>query len=707
MGRKAVIAGVLVTGAVVGGIYAARKGKQIKDGIGSISAKIGNIYGLRLAGNGIFGGLEFKADMDIANPSDLALSINLDSFTAFVDTTELAMTGASNASVEIPAKGNGTIKGIKINLPYQNALMILGANMADLKKGAAAIQSKISYRVDLRVNGVKVVVNMKTGAETDVAISGLGLTAGKRNIKDGSAFNHLFPGVGTEYRFPAGTPDDTVAKMADLVDRHYQEAMPLFKYLGSPHDVKAFCGRLFSFCYQHMQYENDPMGTEVLRSPARSWHVGQHLALQNRSAGIDCDDFSTFVGCVLKCAGIPFKFRITKYDGRSYFQHVYVVVPIEGNGEIIIDPVLDQFDYQKPFSGVKDFTSAGQVLSGLSGLEGDPLDELKKRLKNISNATALNPRKYFNDSKDGAVYDWMQKKYIDLTAKVKGQRFRNMINSLLLHWPEKSPALAGLGALDDLVSQADYLAGLEQRMEAAGYLELGDLGKGFFSEIGSGLKKLANKAGGVLKQGAHALNKVNPVFVAARTGLLAMLKNNHKGMSTKLAPHYASDKSKYKPDEIARASKAAEKIESQFSFWGGARSNIGKSVRQGAGISGLSGLGDLGFAPVLLSFIEPILKMLGIGGKGGDKSAAASAPAMSASAPAPAAESAEAAEPSSSTPARKGRSAAPDMSASAPGGTQDTPPGGNKWSIGKKIGIFGGGALLLGLIGWGVSRAVK
>lgn len=81
-----------------------------------------------------------------------------------------------------------------------------------------------------------------------------------------------------------------------------------------------------------------------------------------------------------------------------------------------------------------------------------------------------------------------------------------------------------------------------------------------------------------------------------------------------------------------------------------------------------------------------------------------------------AAESAEAAEPSSSTPARRGASSAapadyssatPDVSA-APGGTKDTPPDGSKkWSMGKKIGIFGGGALVLGLIGYGVYKAVN
>ncbi|MPM07445.1 hypothetical protein SDC9_53751 [bioreactor metagenome] len=56
--------------------------------------------------------------------------------------------------------------------------------------------------------------------------------------------------------------------------------------------------------------------------------------------------------------GIPFKLRITKYDGKPYFQHVYVVVP-NGASEIIIDPVLNQFNYEKQFSGYKDYTMEG------------------------------------------------------------------------------------------------------------------------------------------------------------------------------------------------------------------------------------------------------------------------------------------------------------------------------------------------------------
>jgi hypothetical protein len=95
-----------------------------------------------------------------------------------------------------------------------------------------------------------------------------------------------------------------------------------------------------------MQYENDDMGLEQLRTPARSW--------RDRKRGVDCDDFSIFCASVLTCKGIPYKFRITKYDGKSYFQHIYCVATINGR-EVVIDPVIDRYDYEKPYSEKKDF----------------------------------------------------------------------------------------------------------------------------------------------------------------------------------------------------------------------------------------------------------------------------------------------------------------------------------------------------------------
>ena len=92
-----------------------------------------------------------------------------------------------------------------------------------------------------------------------------------------------------------------------------------------------------------------------------------------KSAGIDCDDYSIFVGSLLKNLGIPFKLRITKYDGKKNFQHIYVIVPALGDSEdeIVIDPVLSKFDYQKPYSFEQsNFDMLPVQMAGLKGIDG-------------------------------------------------------------------------------------------------------------------------------------------------------------------------------------------------------------------------------------------------------------------------------------------------------------------------------------------------
>jgi hypothetical protein len=164
------------------------------------------------------------------------------------------------------------------------------------------------------------------------------------------------------------------------------------------------CQNIWDFLYHHIQYKLDKRGLEQLRRPARSW--------ADRQEGIDCDCFSIFASSILTNLQIPHAFRITKYGG-DHFQHVYVVVPND-TGNIIIDPVLSRFNYEKPFSEHKDFDMnlSGIDVAVLSGhddelsdvllgfpdfdelgnaSEEEQLDAMYRYLVSTRNAVAANP----------------------------------------------------------------------------------------------------------------------------------------------------------------------------------------------------------------------------------------------------------------------------------------------------------------------------
>ena len=137
-------------------------------------------------------------------------------------------------------------------------------------------------------------------------------------------------------------------------------------------DLKSTCKNIWDFVYNHIQYARDKTGVEQVRRPSRAW--------ADRKKGVDCDCYSVFISSILTNLGIPHKLRITKYGGKQHFQHIYPIVP-HGRTHITMDCVTDQFDYEVPFSGFRDFdmddpSPVGEI-NGLQEISGvDSLDLL-------------------------------------------------------------------------------------------------------------------------------------------------------------------------------------------------------------------------------------------------------------------------------------------------------------------------------------------
>jgi len=195
----------------------------------------------------------------------------------------------------------------------------------------------------------------------------IGLVAvGPRNIRSGAEYNKLFltPDFERTVLKSDGTIDETVFLMGSYIKKYHSDTAKIAQMLKGT-TLQDTCRNVWNFVYQHIQYKLDKQGEEQLRRPALLWAM--------RHSGGDCDCMTIFVCSILYNLKIPFKIRITKYDGKSYFQHVYPIVPYNISGYYTIDCVVSQFDYEKPFSTHKDFsmTTLGIPIVGLHGISSD------------------------------------------------------------------------------------------------------------------------------------------------------------------------------------------------------------------------------------------------------------------------------------------------------------------------------------------------
>ena len=369
---KKILGTLAVAAAVGGGFYLISKGKKLFSGAKLNFALLGfQIHKLNLQE------LQFTVKLRCYNPTKETVSLAVHQAVALYGGKNIAYSTPDIKGTAIQA---GTTQDITIRfqVPYLN---LIGKGLSiPLLQDSSAFSKNISFQLTLAINGETLTTTQNLTNETmnglAAPIGQLGIVSGPRNTQNGSRYNHLIKKAdGKDLFIKNGDVSSTVESCIEIVADHYREVEELAKHLQAD-TLKATCRNIFNFSYNYLQYKLDEQGTEQLRTPGRSWLDGQIKFAQHgvKDSGIDCDDYSIFVGSILKNSGIPFKFRITKYDGKQNFQHIYVFVPCEGDseGEIIIDPVLSKFDFQKPYSFQKsDFNlSAVQLAGGIHGVDG-------------------------------------------------------------------------------------------------------------------------------------------------------------------------------------------------------------------------------------------------------------------------------------------------------------------------------------------------
>jgi hypothetical protein len=355
------------------------------------------------------------------------------------------------------------------------------------------------------------------------------------------------------------------------------------------------------------------------------------------NAGIDCDDYSIFVGSLLKNLGIPFKLRITKYDGKKNFQHIYVIVPAVGDSEdeIVIDPVLSKFDYQKPFSFEKsDFDMSPLQVAGLRGIDGLtgtsalglPIsvlsgidlvgghqaqashEELISIVSGVDFDDAING---LGDAED-ATYRYLvrtrnfllkNKDNKDKMAHVQNpDQFISMLDQAIKFWntPQRDAVLDKLSDIEEKLAEKGLIKYDSEAIEGLAELdelddEMDGLGRRkrrrgrFFKalkRVGGKLKKVGKKIGKVAKKVVKAIVRFNPLTIAIRGGLLAALRLNMFGIAKKLQyaylPNNLASKYNLDPAKHAKLKKTHGKVRKLFKGLQGKEKNLRKAILKGA-----------------------------------------------------------------------------------------------------------------------------
>lgn len=451
-------------------------------------------------------------------------------------------------------------------------------------------------------------------------IHSIGYTANNnpsRATRSGAEYEELLPSPDWQSEVVKRNADvsQTVKEMQALIKKSAWQTKELSKRLLGK-DTYTTCKNIWHFLFEHCKYKEDDEGQEQLRTPALSWYL-------RTIRGIDCDDFSIFASTILYNIGIPHYLRIAKYEGKTYFQHVYVVVPQTNNRYITIDAVLDEYDTEKEPIETKDFLVMNTTnLNGidvtvLSGIEDEGLNELHGVIEGIdferTNELEGLGQTPSQEDELGAIYrhlvrtrDLVRRNPHYIKQVEHPETFLGMLDYALGYWDtdkrdealgilaikeEELNGLHGLGAMPEGYEDTQLYYGIEG---LNGVVALGKVKakRAFFQKV----KQAAKKAGQGIKKVAKAVVRYNPATIAVRGGVLLAMKTNFLKLAEKIKWGYLTqDEARnngFDVGEWQNAKNQLQKIENMFvKVLQGKPEALKKAILSGraGGLSGING----------------------------------------------------------------------------------------------------------------------
>ena len=178
-------------------------------------------------------------------------------------------------------------------------------------------------------------------------------------MNKGFLLGHLMPFRNNKQLFiEEQSTGDIINAILNTHDKYRDQYKKIAKFFKG--NSKEETGRkIWNFLKHNVPYEIEPVNEQKVKSPAAII-----------STPGDCKSYSIFSAGILRELGIPFAFRFASYKKFDPVPgHVFTVID-PGKSEIWIDPVLNQFNYKKPFYKAIDKIPT-MALYGVSGINNN------------------------------------------------------------------------------------------------------------------------------------------------------------------------------------------------------------------------------------------------------------------------------------------------------------------------------------------------
>ena len=382
-----------------------------------------------------------------------------------------------------------------------------------------------------------------------------------------------------EHFVKSGDLADTIATIKHVTRQSIPTVGALAKRLYAPTAEQA-AYNVWHWLYTNLRYKLDRQGSELIRTPQRSYADGNRQLPASKAQGIDCEDFSIFAFALLTSMGYRPAFNIVAFNGSEQYGHIFT--DLEG---FVIDPCppLERFNQ------VADHITKTMRITILSGNEesiSGPMSQVKNKVHQlldseekgikalISAGTATEEHR-----KQLRKIGWLKNlpagehqavalrlaKMVDDISPSGNIRFKRGISLMTagryatMHQLKHHRTLQGLGSIDELGQLEEELSGLlgndlgklrikikapkivKKATQAVSKVVPKVVTK-TFTKVADKVKTTATKAVKyAVKNPVHVLLKVNPLTAMARNGLLLALRTNLFRMASKLKYGYMTE----------------------------------------------------------------------------------------------------------------------------------------------------------------------
>lgn len=401
---------------------------------------------------------------------------------------------------------------------------------------------------------------------------------------------------------------------------------------------------VYTWIHHSVQYKRDVVGTEEIRTAARSWN--------DRHSGVDCEDMTILACAILTRMGYKPVANIIAQNGSSSFSHIFCTVGNHARPDntliqgYSIDPVppLVAFDEIAP-----NITKAMKInlLEGIQGVDS----ETGPMLYGLGSIASVNPLTRKLQERQTAIIQSLQMEGLSGLDKSTLRKDLRKTRVLLLMngTPEQEFAARIMPYVDDINARGEYVFRKDAPLEAideylsgvieADLLDGDDHHEYAYDDLGALFKKKRTpeqqkdrqqkktvlntifkkktdeqkqqkkeqkqqkkqdpKKPGLLKKIGKGIVRFNPATIAARNGLLLAMRSNLFKLASRLKFGYLTEsEAKTMNLDLAEWNKVRDRVkktEALFTTIGGKPENLKAAIiKGGGGIDTLDGVSDLG-----------------------------------------------------------------------------------------------------------------